>query len=85
MNNNKKAPIDTETVLMTLDQLGQTIDIMTSVVGRLRNYISEHHPIETGAAQESLHPSETCSTQRHKTNTYKDIEERLKPISATLH
>jgi len=33
--------VDSETILMTLDQIGQTIDIMTNVVGRLRGYITE--------------------------------------------
>ena len=42
MSDDKKAQLDSETILMTLDQIGQTIDIMTSVVGRLRGYITEH-------------------------------------------
>ena len=41
MSDNKKAEVDSETILMTLDQIGQTIDIMTNVVGRLRGYITE--------------------------------------------
>jgi hypothetical protein len=41
MGDNKKADVDSETILMTLDQIGQTIDIMTNVVGRLRGYITE--------------------------------------------
>ncbi|MGK0499325.1 MAG: hypothetical protein ACJAYG_000962 [Oceanicoccus sp.] len=41
MSDNKKADVDSEIILMTLDQLGQTIDIMTNVVGRLRGYITE--------------------------------------------
>lgn len=41
MADNKKDVVDSETILMTLDQIGQTIDIMTSVVGRLRGYITE--------------------------------------------
>lgn len=42
MSDDKKAPVDNETILLTLDQIGQTIDIMTNVVGRLRGYITEH-------------------------------------------
>ncbi len=42
MNDDKKAPVDNETILLTLDQIGQTIDIMTNVLGRLRGYITEH-------------------------------------------
>ena len=42
MSDNKKPQADTETILMALDQVSQTIDVMTSVVGRLRNYLQEH-------------------------------------------
>jgi hypothetical protein len=41
MSDNKKSPTDTETILMALDQISQTIDVMTSVVGRLRTYLQE--------------------------------------------
>jgi hypothetical protein len=41
MANNNKSPSDTETILMALDQISQTIDVMTSVVGRLRNYMQQ--------------------------------------------
>lgn len=37
----KKTEVKSETILMTLDQIGQTIEIMTNVVGRLRGYITE--------------------------------------------
>jgi hypothetical protein len=37
-NNNS---MDTEAVLITLDQLGQTIDIMTNVVNKLKGYLTE--------------------------------------------
>ena len=41
MDNDKKTSKDTETILMALDQISQTIDVMTSVVGRLRTYLQE--------------------------------------------
>ena len=41
MSNSDKSPTDTETILMALDQIGQTIDVMTSVVGRLRTYVQQ--------------------------------------------
>jgi hypothetical protein len=41
MENNDKDPSDTETVLMALDQISQTIDVMTSIVGRLRTYLEQ--------------------------------------------
>lgn len=42
MGNRGKNQADTETILMALDQISQTIDVMTSVVGRLRAYMSQH-------------------------------------------
>jgi hypothetical protein len=50
MNNSDKDPKDTETVLMALDQISQTIDVMTSVVGRLRSYMQQQ---EATAADKS--------------------------------
>jgi len=41
MNKSDKTPKDTETILMALDQISQTIDVMTSVVGRLRTYLQQ--------------------------------------------
>jgi hypothetical protein len=39
MDDRDDMPKDTETILMALDQISQTIDVMTSVVGRLRTYV----------------------------------------------
>ena len=41
MDKSDKPSRDTETILMALDQISQTIDVMTNVVGRLRNYLQE--------------------------------------------
>ena len=41
MSNGGKNQMDNETILMALDQISQTIDVMTSVVGRLRTYVQE--------------------------------------------
>ena len=41
MADNQKNPNETETILMALDQISQTIDVMTSVVGRLRHYLQQ--------------------------------------------
>ena len=41
MDNSDKNPSEAETILMALDQISQTIDVMTSVVGRLRNYLQQ--------------------------------------------
>ncbi len=60
MSNSGKNHTDTETILMALDQISQTIDVMTSVVGRLRTYLKQQ---ESAAAPEKsreldveLHP-----------------------------
>ncbi|WP_101760201.1 hypothetical protein [Oceanicoccus sp. KOV_DT_Chl] len=52
MSDDKKAQLDSETILMTLDQIGQTIDIMTNVVGRLRGYITEQTSAQTNQDKE---------------------------------
>ena len=49
MADNQKNPSETETILMALDQISQTIDVMTSVVGRLRNYLQQQ---EAAAAEQ---------------------------------
>jgi len=36
-----RKPSETETILMALDQISQTIDVMTSVVHRLRHYVQQ--------------------------------------------
>ena len=54
MDNDKKSSKsskETETILMALDQISQTIDVMTSVVGRLRTYLQEQE--STGQAESS--------------------------------
>ena len=39
---NQDERIDPETILLTLDQVSQTIEIMTSVVSQLKSYLSVH-------------------------------------------
>ena len=51
MSDNK--PTETETILMALDQISQTIDVMTSVVNRLRTYVQEHDVAATDTAAET--------------------------------
>jgi phosphoglycerate-specific signal transduction histidine kinase len=50
MSNSGKNQADTETILMALDQISQTIEVMTSVVGRLRSYMRQQ---ETAALEKS--------------------------------
>ena len=54
MKDSDKRPTETETILMALDQIGQTIDVMTSVVGRLRSYVQER---EAAAGVEKSPPA----------------------------
>ena len=49
MDKREKNPTETETILMALDQISQTIDVMTSVVGRLRSYMQQQ---ESAAADQ---------------------------------
>ena len=55
MDNREKAPKDTETVLMALDQISQTIDVMTSVVGRLRTYLQQQEATAATEKPKDLH------------------------------
>ena len=41
MASNDKTQTETETILMALDQISQTIDVINSVVGRLRNHMQQ--------------------------------------------
>jgi hypothetical protein len=50
MSNNEKNSPEAETILMALDQISQTIDVMTSVVGRLRSFVRQQQA-STGSEQ----------------------------------
>lgn len=57
MSNSGKNQADTETILMALDQISQTIEVMTSVVGRLRSYLQQREAaagVEQSATAASL-------------------------------
>jgi len=60
MSNSGKNQTDTETILMALDQISQTIDVMTSVVGRLRTYLKQQESAaaidRTQEQDPELHP-----------------------------
>lgn len=42
MSNDKKPPLDPDSIFATLDQIGNAIDAMTDVVGQLRYYLENH-------------------------------------------
>jgi ribosomal protein L9 len=50
---------DNETILMALDQISQTIDVMTSVVGRLRHFVQEQEVTEDREVSEAMRPGRT--------------------------
>ena len=50
-----------EAILLTLDQLSQTIDVMTSVVGRLKAYLQEHDGAGRESAEEEPPPAPTAA------------------------
>ena len=54
MANSNKNPTDTETILMALDQISQTIDVMTNVVGRLRNYMQQQQSASADQKKKEL-------------------------------
>ena len=59
MSSSGKNQTDTETILMALDQISQTIDVMTSVVGRLRTYMKQQESAaidKTPDLESELHP-----------------------------
>lgn len=50
---------DAETILMALDQISQTIDVMTSVVGRLRTYVEEQELAQEAEIRDAMRPDRT--------------------------
>ncbi len=52
----QEATSETETILMALDQISQTIDVMTSVVGRLRHYVQEQEVASEAELREAMSP-----------------------------
>jgi hypothetical protein len=41
-----KPPVDNETILFTLDQLSQTVEVMNKVINRLRGYVHQNMTAE---------------------------------------
>ncbi len=66
------ASVDAESILLTLDQLGQTVDIMNGVIGRLRNHIHNHVNTLEVIQQEAqrLDLRQKNRHTHHKHNTY---------------
>jgi hypothetical protein len=65
--------IDTETILLTLDQVDQTIEIMTGVVGRLKSYLYANLEegqleLELDSSSDSISPEQTMQETLAKMN-----------------
>lgn len=45
-DDNRKTPVDPETILFTLDQLSQTVDVMNRVITKLRGYVQQNMEAE---------------------------------------
>ena len=45
-SDNQKSPVDPETILFTLDQLTQTVDVMNRVITKLRGYVQQNMEAE---------------------------------------
>jgi hypothetical protein len=45
MSDRKNRPMDPESILATLEHIGQAIDAMTAVVGELRDYLDQHYDV----------------------------------------
>lgn len=50
---------DNETILMALDQISQTIEVMTSVVGRLRHFVQEQEITQDMEVREAMRAGRT--------------------------
>ncbi len=66
MSDDKQLDNDPERTLITLDQLSQTIEVMTSVVNRLRQHLSDQLNAQLQAQQEQddQQSKETANTDQ---------------------
>lgn len=52
MASSDKSPTETEAIMIALDQISQTIDVMTSVVSRLRNHMQQQETATTDQSKD---------------------------------
>ena len=85
MKDKKYADDDPERTLVTLDQLSQTIEVMTSVVNRLRRHLSDQIKAQIEAQEEleaaSSIAAETESAPRIVDTTGKAESAEQNPVS----
>ena len=63
MSEDKHTDNDSERTLLTLDQLSQTIEVMTSVVNRLRQHLSEQLKAQAAAREEAERLAESAQPE----------------------
>ncbi|MCH8264195.1 MAG: hypothetical protein IIC10_02260 [Proteobacteria bacterium] len=63
MSDDKQAENDPERTLLTLDQLSQTIEVMTSVVNRLRLHLGEQIKAQIKSQQAADMATETNAVE----------------------
>lgn len=78
MKDKKYADDDPERTLVTLDQLSQTIEVMTSVVNRLRRHLSDQIKAQL-EEQEDLDSSSNASSNEPAANTAAAVAESREP------
>ena len=76
----KQADSDPERTLMTLDQLSQTIEVMTSVVNRLRQHLSEQLREQALRAQQDA-PEPLSETEDSSRATPLKLDPNIKQSS----
>jgi hypothetical protein len=67
MSDSKYTENDPERTLITLDQLSQTIEVMTSVVNRLRQHLSEQVQAKKAAEQQNQQATEVIPVKKIET------------------
>ena len=77
MDDNKRLESDSERTLITLDQLSQTIEVMTSVVNRLRQHLSEQ--LKAQIEEQKILEKEEALSSKADVKTSPDSTE--KPLS----
>ena len=77
----KQADNDPERTLMTLDQLSQTIEVMTSVVNRLRQHLSEQLREQAVRAQQDA-PEPASETEDSSQATTLQLDRHIKRSSS---
>jgi hypothetical protein len=63
MMQNNKPGMDPEVVMATLNQVTQTIEVLTSVVARLQKYVQAHVP-QPAAAEQTIPAEDVVASSK---------------------